>query len=171
MRNNFAKIAQVSARVRPWVKEIIKRKGYSISEAVTYFAHVLRSNDPKLMLQCKIFFLEDQLEDIRKKKREIIHQENDCLEDLANLKEELSKYGDVIEEPVIVSEEMTNAINRIQRAIDNKKDLLYSPSQTKEEFLNNFISLNGDFVSDVFKSSGKESWSEFKEELVESIEV
>lgn len=183
-KNTFNKIAQVSARVRPWVREVIKKNNYSISDAVTYFADCLKRDNPVEVLKIQIFCAEEKIKRIHEAQRELQHEEDDAIEDLEMLKDELSKYDvelteyepiDLTDEKEVeeyVDDDMKIAIQRVQTVFDEKKDLLFSPDDTKEDILDVLISLNGDMFYNLHKDFGKgSSWIQFKQDLAEGLVV
>lgn len=183
-KNTFNKISQVSARVRPWVREVIKKNNYSISDAVTYFANLLKQDNPVEVLKIQIFCAEEKLKRIQEAQRDLQHEEDDAIEDLQILKDELSKYDvelteyepiDLTEEKEVeehIDDDMKIAIQRVQNIFDEKKDLLFSSEDTKEDILNVLISLNGDMFYTLHKDFGNgSSWIQFKQDLADGLVV
>lgn len=184
-KNTFNKLAQVGARVRPWVRQIIKERGYTISDAVTYFAELLKRDNPVEVLKIQIFCKQKELDEVLCKKRELVHCEEDIREDLASLQDELSQYGVEAYDPEVLdhtpeveiveddfSDDMKIAIQRVQKVFDEKKDLLFSPGDSKEDMINVLISLNGDMFFNLHKEFGKGlSWVQFKEDIVRGVEA
>lgn len=183
-KNTFNKISQVSARVRPWVREVIKKNNYSISDAVTYFANLLKQDNPVEVLKIQIFCAEEKLKRIHEAQRDLQHEEDDAIEDLQILKDELSKYNvelteyepiDLTEEKEVeehIDDDMKIAIQRVQNIFDEKKDLLFSSEDTKEDILNVLISLNGDMFYTLHKDFGNgSSWIQFKQDLADGLVV
>lgn len=183
-KNTFNKISQVSARVRPWVREVIKKNNYSISDAVTYFANLLKQDNPVEVLKIQIFCAEEKLKRIHEAQRDLQHEEDDAIEDLQILKDELSKYDvelteyepiDLTEEKEVeehIDDDMKIAIQRVQNIFDEKKDLLFSSEDTKEDILDVLISLNGDMFYTLHKDFGNgSSWIQFKQDLADGLVV
>ena len=156
---SFNKDSQVGARVNPWVKEIIKRNGYSISDAVTYFADCLRKDNPRLAGEIKLACLEKELKKTQKKIQELYFQEEEIKEEIQQLKLMLDSLPEQSSQEV---EEWAADVEIVQQAVDK-----YSGS--KEEKLDRCIMMNGDMFIRLHKKYPSKSWKMFKEELLDSL--
>lgn len=162
---SFSKDSQVGARVSPWVKETIKRNGYSISDAVTYFAECLRKDNPRLAGEIRLNVLEKELRKTQKKIQELYFEEEEIKEEMSQLKLQLESLPNTNEFKSDKDLEWETAVNIVQNAMDNLGGNL-----SKQEKFDKLIVEKGDMFMHLHKNfcRGK-SWIVFKEELFESV--
>ena len=171
----FKKEAHVSARLHETTKQKLYKSGYNAADAIEWFVHEWYSKNPKRRVAIQKDMLEIQLDNWKKVECEA-QLEIEALE--KQLEDMIGQIDIEVVEPVPyvgeVEDELPGplreAIDRIKPVYLEKYDLLASPNVPDDEVLDAFITLNGDFVRNVYNEFGRGvKWKEFKEILLEEL--
>lgn len=177
----FKKGAQVTARLHESTKHKLMKTGYNAAEAIEWFVNEYYSKNPRRRLEIKQDLEEIELNKLKKVECEVqleIEHKEKLIDELI---QEKGKYPEVKESPIeimsigpdpdsVLSDDLKEAIGRIKPVYDDKKGLIVGKNTTPDEALDVFISLNGEFVRNVYSEFGKGlKWREFKELLLSEV--
>ena len=157
------------------------KTGYNAAEAIEWFVNEYYSKNPRRRLEIKQDLEEIELNKLKKIECEVQLEIEHKEKLIDNIIQEKGNYPEVKEYPIeimsigpdpdsVLSDDLKEAISRIQLVYDDKKYLIVGKNTTPEEALDVFITLNGDFVRNVYSELGKGlKWKEFKELLLSEV--
>lgn len=163
---------KVGARLHASTKAKLQRTGYNAREAIEWFVHEYYSNNPKKRTKIQRDLLEIKLNNLKEIECEVQTE-------IAVVERQLEELGpapepnDIISNPIPeerLPDNLQEAIDRIGRVYDDKKDMIIGKNTSPEEALDVFLTLNGDFVSNVYSELGKGlKWKDFKALLLSEV--
>jgi len=180
----YTKGAQVTARLHESTKHKLLKTGYNAAQAIEWFVNEYYSNHPKKQLEIRQDLEEIELNKLKKVECEIQLEIEHKERVIADLIQEQGKYPEVVDDllqPVdeildipgelsSLSDGEIEAIERVRPVWDMKKDLMLGSHDDEVEVFDAFITLNGDFISDVHKDCCKDmKFKDFKALLIEGV--
>ena len=168
----FKKEEIVTARLHASTKKKLSSSGYNAAEAIEWFVHEYYNNNPKRKVAIQRDMLEIKLNNLKEMECEVqseisvVERQLDELGDLPLPEEKI----DPIPEVNVLPDNLQEAVDRIKRVFDDKKDMIVGNNTTPVDALDVFIALNGDFVRNVYSEFGKGlKWKDFRELLLEEV--
>ena len=170
---NFKKEAIVSARLHESTKHKLMKSGYNAADAIEWFVHEYFNHNPKRKAAIQRDMLEIKLNNLKKIECEVqveidvIEKQLQELGDIPLEDNETERIPDIDD---FLPDNLQQAVDRIKRVYDNKKDMIVGKNTPPEEALDIFITENGDFILNVYSEFGKGlKWREFKELLLSEV--
>lgn len=169
----FNKDAQVSARLHESTKQKLYKTGYNAADAIEWFVSEWYSNNPKRKVAIQKDMLEIKLDQLKKLECEVQVEIGVIEKQLEEFV--VSDVEEVVPEEIpfkkeVLPDKLQQAVDRIKPVYEDKKEMFVSPNVPIEDSLDVFITLNGDFVRNVYQEFGKGlKWKDFKELLLEEV--
>ena len=169
----FRKEEIVTARLHASTKKKLASSGYNAAEAIEWFVHEYYNNNPKRKVAIQRDMLDIKLNNLKEMECEIkteIGVVERQLEELGDTPLPDNTIIDPIPEVNVLPDNLQEAVDRIKPVYEDKRDLIVGRNTTPDEALDVFITLNGDFVRNVYSEFGKGiKWKDFKELLLSEV--
>lgn len=168
----FKKEEIISARLHAETKKKLNSSGYNAAEAIEWFVHEYYNNNPKRKVAIQKDMLEIKLHNLKEMECEVQTE-------IGVVERQLDELGEIplpdmgVIDPIpeeVLPDNLQEAIDRIKPVYEDKRDLIVGKNTTPDEALDVFITLNGDFIRNVYNELGKGlKWKDFKELLLSEV--